>query len=427
MGVSKWLRFDAFSSERHVRFPDGNQNWWQLAAIQLTGFTSLPILASSVFIIQESNWLSAILTLIAGNLILWAFRLGIVCMSYEGRKSVLDISHEYLGRTSAYLIGVLLLAATLAWFVVETTLASDALCRLIPIDEGGEINQFFQVGVLLGILSTLICMDGMVVLRWFATLCLPILFIAFLGVIFTSDYGIPPSANSSITLAGLPIFLATNLGVTADLPTFFRHSRSLHTSLTALTAIQIISFVIGLGGLFLGSIIVPWSGVAQTDFHTVSAALKGCLIVLVFFSVISSNVSSVYSASVGWELLAPVFAGMKEYLIIGLSSTIIFVLAANVFSLDFLEAATGCALVNLSLVLVLGYLIRLKLKKPPTLTEQRIYFIAWLLSSVFNIFQIIKWDDDFSTFLIGLSVIIIVLITGFSLEFVISKVRRFAR
>ena len=425
MSFLRWIKSDFLNTtEHHLRFPDSHQNWWQLAAIQLTGFVSLPILSASVLILQETNWISAIITLIIGNLILWTIRLAIICMSHEGRKNVLDVSYEYLGRFGSYFIAILLLVSTLAWFVVETTVASDALVRLIPMEGGMGINQFFQIGVLLGILSTLLCMDGMIVLRWFSTLCLPVLFIALLGVLFNASYEIPPQKTHSISLAGLPIFLATNLGVSADLPTFFRHSHSLRSSLNALTAIQLVSLAIGLVGLFLGSIIVPWNGIATTmDFQSASWALKGSLTVLIFLSVIAANVCSVYSASVGWELVAPALAGIKEYLLIGLGASIGFVLITNVFSLNFLEIATGACLVNLCLIFVIAYLLRFVSRRPPaTRYEQNTYFIAWFLSSLANMFQI--YSGSVSLFWDGLLVILAVIALSFGARFAITKIKK---
>jgi len=120
---------------------------------------------------------------------------------------------------------------------------------LIHIDEE-SVNQFIQVGVLIGIVSMLFCINGMKALRYTATICFPILFIAFIGSICNDGFSIPQSTHDGISLSGLPIFLATSLDVTADLPTFFRHSQSLRSSFNALTAIQVISFCIGLGAFF---------------------------------------------------------------------------------------------------------------------------------------------------------------------------------
>ncbi|NGX41137.1 MAG: hypothetical protein KR126chlam4_00975 [Candidatus Anoxychlamydiales bacterium] len=320
----------------HCKLPDINQNWWELASIQLTGVTSLPILLASILIIQNSNIISGILTLLIGNIILWIIRYAIIIMGHDGRKSVLDVAYVYLGKFGTYFIAILLLVATLAWFVMQTTIATNALNTLFPIKEPEEINKFAQIGVFIGIICTLLCMNGMVLLRWLSVISFPIILIAFIAIIFTSNPTIPADVTSGISLAGLPIILGTNLGITADLPTFFRHSNSLKDSLYALTAIQLFTLVFGLAALFLGAAITPWLGTHQNiSFTSPSLILKISLISLIFFSTICTNVANVYSASVGWELIAPILAGIKEYLILGLGLTIIFILIANIFSLNF--------------------------------------------------------------------------------------------
>ena len=368
--------------------PDTNQTPWQLAAIQLTGVTSLPVLTTSILIYQMSNFFSAILTLVIGNVLLWVIRLGIVAMSFKKRESTLDIALKYLGRRGGYFIAVILLIATLAWFIAQTTVASAALELLVPLPEGPEINRFIQISVGLGIISTLFCMNGIVVLRRLCTIALPILLVAFLGVIIFAPTDLPISKANGLTLIGLPLVLGTNLGVTADLPTFFRHARSWKASIHALTWIQVISLVLGIAGLYLGTILEPWIGVrveeATTLFHP---GLRASLITLIFVSAICANVANVYSASVGWELLAPKsLVGRKEYLILGLGLTTLFILLSNVFSMDFLLDTTDNALVNLCVVLIVGFLISLYQKREPKVLCST-YFVAWLIATAINILQ----------------------------------------
>lgn len=371
----------------HHKLPDIHQSAWHLAAIQLTGMVSLPILASSVMIIQTNNFLSAAVTLVLGNIILWLIRWGIISMSFTGRKSTLDVAREYVGKFGSYFIAILLLIAALAWYIVQTTLASNALTYLIPIHEP-EINRFIQTSVALGICSTLLCMEGIVALRWLAILSLPILLIAFVGVLLVSSPEIPAVPITGFSLSGLPLILGTSLGVTADLPTFFRHSASKQNSLWALAAIQLVSLGIGFGGLFLGSVIEPWLGVKTIeDFASAKALGRVFLVLLIFFSSVSANVSNVYSASVGWELVAPKLAGRQEYLIIGLGLTTIFILITNIFSLKFLLEIADSALVNLCIVLIIGYLLQLRKKRVPYFREQNIYFSAWGIATVVNILQ----------------------------------------
>src|SRR5882672_6201963 len=114
-------------TSQHHELPDITQSSWQLAAIQLSGWKSLPIVATSLLILQKNTFLGVIFTVIVGNAILWFLRLGILSMSHTHRKSTLDISRDYLGHFGSYFIAILLIASTFAWFITQTTAASDAL------------------------------------------------------------------------------------------------------------------------------------------------------------------------------------------------------------------------------------------------------------------------------------------------------------
>jgi len=373
----------------HPTLPDLKQSWWQLGAIQLTGVTSLPILIGSILLINNSNFISAILTLILANILLWIIRLLIINMSFVGRKSAIDISRDYFGTFGSYFIAVLLLVSTLAWFVMQTTLASNALSYLIPIEKNLGINRFMQIGVLIGIFSTLFCMNGIKIIKWVSVISLPLILLALIGILFGSDTALPQKTTNGISISGLPLILTTSLGITIDIPTFFRHSRSKKDSVNAITFIQILSFFIGLGGIFLGSVIEPWFGInTNNNLVTSGFLLKGSLIVFIFVSAICANISNVYSSSVGWEIIAPILAGIKEYLILGLGLSISFILVANFVSMELLANLTDYSLVNLSFVLILAYLWYLIVKRRPNNLEKIIYFIAWVFSTTINVLQL---------------------------------------
>jgi len=195
--------------------------------------------------------------------------------------------------------------------------------------------------------------------------------------------------SQTITLAGLSIFLATNLGVSSDLPTFFRHSKTWDSAIKALTIIQIVNLVFGILGLYLGKIVI--NGFEVNEQYILSSdtnLLRYALVVFIFFSVICANVANVYSASVGWELIAPkAFIGRKEYLVLGLTLSILFILISNVFPINSLLIVSDYMLVNLSIVLCVGYLLSKTssyILKPDL---QKICFTSWVLASVLNAFQ----------------------------------------
>src|SRR3990167_8123493 len=142
-----------------IHLNDTNQSVWDLASIQLAGWTSLPILVSSLLILEKNSVSGALLTIVVGNAILWFIRLGIIAMSHNNRLSTLDISKKYLGSLGGYFIASLLLISTLAWFITQTTAASKTLNYLVSIEENKLIDQFTQISVFLGILSAFLCMN----------------------------------------------------------------------------------------------------------------------------------------------------------------------------------------------------------------------------------------------------------------------------
>ena len=402
--------------ENHLGLPDTQQTFWQLSVIQLSGWISLPILAASIIILQTNSFLGSVLTIIVGNAILWFLRLAIVMMSHKKRQSTLDVARDYLGKKGSYFIGVLLVASTLAWFVAQTTAASSALTRLISINESPDIDQFIQMSVFLGIVSTFLCMEGMKLLRKVATICFPFLIVAFFIVLFTLPAKSLEGNGNPTSLAGLTLVLANNLGITSDLPTFFRHSRSLVDSIKGLTIVQVVSVGLGICSLYFGSILnLGFNIDDQAVLSSGNNLLRIGLIVFVFFSVICANVANVYSASVGWEVIAPkALVGRKEYLIIGLGLTTIFILVSKVISTDYLLEVSDSSLVNLCIVLIMGYLFSRSVGRSPSPIEQVFYFLGWLVSTIVNAFQYAGiLVLAISPFLTGLA--IVMLIVGISL------------
>ncbi|PIS02047.1 MAG: hypothetical protein COT85_07880 [Chlamydiae bacterium CG10_big_fil_rev_8_21_14_0_10_42_34] len=370
------------------KLADTQQSFWQLTAIQLSGWMSLPILATSILVLQQNSFLGAALTIFVGNAILWFLRLGIISMSHNKRQSTLDLAHEYFGKAGSYFIASLLLISTLVWFLIQTTAASNALTHLITLNESPKIDQFVQVCVLIGLASTFLCMEGIVLLRRLSMIAFPILLVTF-AVIFLYNFGGSHTNQNALSLSGLSLVLATNLGITADMPTFFRHSNSWNDSIKALTATQVISLILGLASLYLGSLIngmfeINQSLLLQSD-HEI---LRTAMIIFIFVSAVTANVANVYSASVGWEIIAPkALIGRQEYLILGLGLTMFYILFANVFSPDAVLSLSDNALVNLSLVLIFAYVLSKTQKHPHTLHQKATYFIAWATATSLNAIQ----------------------------------------
>lgn len=364
---------------------DTKQSFWQLTAIQLSGWTSLPILATSILVLQKNSFVGAALTIFVGNAILWFIRLGIIAMSHNRRESTLDLAHVYMGNLGRYFIAALLLISTLVWFLIQTTAASNALTHLISLEESPKIDQFVQASVILGLASTFLCMEGIVLLRRLSVIAFPILLITFLFILYYAP-SFPHENQRELSLSGLSLVLATNLGITADMPTFFRHSNSWADSIKALTATQVMSLILGVASLYLGSLIngifeINESLLLQED----ESVLRYALILFIFISAVTANVANVYSASVGWEVIAPkALIGRQEYLILGLSLTMLYIIFANVCSPDALLTISDDALVNLSLVLVMAYILTKRQTEALNTFQKTSFFLAWVIATVID-------------------------------------------
>ncbi len=379
----------------HV-LPDTNQSFWQLSVIQLTGVTSLPVLFASILLAQKNSLLNSVLVLVIANVLLWIIRYSLISMSHSNRKSVIDISRDcfgsiwIFGKNGIYLIAILLLFSTLSLFVEETTILSNALTAFFPLNEGPNIDPFMQISVIIGVVSTIFCIWGIIALRWLSTIAFPIILLALVVILLTLPTEMTFLDHHSLSLSALPLVLGINLSVTADLPTFFRHSQSWKASMFALATIQLISLAIGIGGLFLGAVIhQPFSDFpAAVDMLFSNSLSKIAFISLVVLSSICSNVSNVYSASVGWEVVMPsVLVGKKEYLILGLLLTIIFISITGIVSLESMASITNLSLVNLSFIFFICWLIIFTKKGSLDNAEQSICFLAWFISTLLNILQ----------------------------------------
>lgn len=419
------------SSRQHV-LTDTHQSFWQLAAIQLIQVASLPVLVCSMILVREHSLINSILVLLISNIISWVIRYYLIVMCSNGRKSVMDIVEDYfgrvwiLGRGGVYLIAVLLLLTAMALFLEGTTLQSNALVSLFPLNEGPDIDPFMQIGVLIGILSTIFCARGMVVLRKLSTAALPIILIALGILVMTSFSSIEFIPHRSFSLSALPKVLAINLAVTADLPTFFRHSRSWNSSMKALTAIQILSFLIGIAGLYLVSMINPSSGIPNvTGIISTDSFSKLAFILLVVFSGIGANISNIYASSVGWETFAPLsLVGKKEYLIIGFLITLFYLSVAGLIPTGVFVSITSDSVVNLTIVFVLGFFISKLLTRPLDRSDRSILFFSWLISTVLNIGQnigVVPFET--SSLVISCLLIPLLVVFAYGLKFCIALVK----
>lgn len=362
------------------------QSAFPLTAIQVAGATSLPVLNSSIQLFHQYGFFIAFLILLVGNISIWAIAFTIVQMTANTTKNTLDNVRDYLGVIGSWTVGVVLLVGTIAYYVTQTNLTTETLLSLFPFYEGYQIDKFFQFGVAVGIASVLAIIEGIKGLKWVACISFPIILIAFVGLLIWIPKINPITLAIESSIGGLAIALGTSLGVAVDYPTFFQHSKSKKSSLFAVAWIQIITFFIGVGGLYLGQYvgysedISGWKVVIHGTLF-----LRALFLLLVFLSCLCVNTVNIYSASIAWELLAPKFLlGKKEYAILGLGLTIIFILTTGLISMQLLLSVSDIALANLCFVLVFGFVGK-KIFGEPFIKEKWVFYFGWLVGGIMTV------------------------------------------
>jgi purine-cytosine permease-like protein len=409
-----------------IHLIDLKQNYFQLAAIQTCGIINLPLLLSSIVIASKQSLTTSFLTVLSANILLWVFRYCLLKLSFQDRKSTLDLTMEYFGNLGTYIISLILLIDTLGWFFLHTSLSSNCLSILFNLKNNSNIDHFVQISIVIGVLSTLLCSQGIKSLKRISIILLPIIFFSFLGILFfslrTFSYPkfTPNNLSQLISIEGLGLILSTNLGLTADLPTFFRHRNTWNDSLKALGFFQFIGLIAGIFGLFLGNTFQVNPITNEYSLNIVSEFQKFFLILFLLFSTLYSNIYNIYSSSVGWEILAPKsLVGRKEYMIIGLGLTILFISFYGTFSLENLLVFADSAMTNLCLLFMCFFLISYH-KNSILIYKSKashILFIFWLLITFINSIQVYYYQDSASaTFYKSFSIIFLALLIAFGFK-----------
>lgn len=371
----------------HAVAVEKKQSLVSLTAIQVTGATSIPVLNASIQLLHQNGFWRALGILLVGNILVWCIAMLIVRMIGNKKKNTLENAKDYLGHWGVYPLALVLIVSTIASFVLQINLATEIILQIVNLHYSVHVNSFMQVGVVLGVLSTFVCMEGIKGLRWIALISFPILILSFLGVLVFAGGESVVALQAKTTIGSLAIAFGTSLGVAVDYPTFFQHSKSKRDSFYAVTSIQALTFLIGVGGLLLGRHIGSTQDVTEWQMiFDADVWIRALFLLLVVLSCLCVNSVNIYSASIGWELLAPdALTGRKEYLILGLGLTSIFILLTNLVPVYLFLTITDVTLATLCLVLVTAYLGKLWLRVRVAEWEKMAYFAVWTLGTILAI------------------------------------------
>lgn len=416
---------------------DKNQSFWQLACIQ-SAAQGLPVILGGGEIAQTYGAGAAIVAVPLGNLVLWVIAVAIVLMSFRERKNAIQNIQEYVGFLPSVLACLILMIAFLSWFMLQNKYIALALKALPHSREAPQIGYVTILSCGIAILAS----GGIQLIKKVSYL-FPFLLGYVIYSIITISNPISLAGTWAISFPAIVSIIALTLPGIMNLPTFFRHARSVSDAILALTLMTIFVSLFQLFSIFRG-IADPsdfFAKVLPTNPGFVTYLLPIGFIVISWINV---NLVNIYFASAGWETIGNILIRKSHFsrwrsgwrlllklwllprpgtdhvkflgkvcLVIGIIGTVCdLLLRSNIF-VELLENVADDSLSSLGLLLPLAFLTKLIVRHRPRILEKQINFICWISGTTVSIIvQFLFTIDSYRALTagIGTSLLIFVLI-----------------
>lgn len=350
-------------------FPDRNQSYWQLTSIQAASLgVRGAFIGGQVAVMYDTG--TAILSVVLGNLILWIVGLSIISMAAPGKDNALENIYQYLGKTGAIAAATFLILSFISWYILQLNFTNIAITNLIL-----ENNYTLRLGAGLGAFIALLSIGGIVLIRKYCTFILPflILFVFYSTIVNFSNFHF--ELKHGLSIIGIVAIISTTLPGIVNLPTFFRHSRSLGDSYLGLSLTIIFAMLFQ-----IFTIISGLSNPAAFDFPP--GIYSYLLIGFIILSLVSVNLVNIYYASAGWEMIFPHHKSGKEYVIVGLLGTLAYTFIQISAPMEFILNVAENFIASLGIVLLLSFLTKTFERHRPRAYEKVINFGCWFFGAI---------------------------------------------
>lgn len=367
---------------------DGSQNFWQLASIagMALGFPAMVIGGQ---LAKQYGPETALTSVVIGNFILWLIGLAMVSMA-QNRIHAIGNIREYLGEITAGIAAVLWVCIFLIWYILQINGVSGAVANFF------QIQDQWRIGAGLGFFITVLGLGGIRLIKWFCVISLPFLVFFVIYVTLFSKYTVQFSGTWGVSVPAILSIVLIWLPFGVNLPTFFRYSRSQSDSILGLSLMTIFHMVFQIFTIIIGvqdsiGIIYKYSlpNMSIDNFMVIAFILSSYCCV---------NLLNIYFASVAWETIIPQHRGSKEYLVIGLlgTSLYIFLYKYPVYhfynSIQFLADILVSFIVSLVFVLLISFLMKIVIKHRLRFLEKLWNSLCWLLGCIAAIIVQIRGD-----------------------------------
>jgi purine-cytosine permease-like protein len=233
-----------------------NQSWWQLSSIQIGGAVCLPVIMVGQTLAKNYGFFSAILAICVGNLFLLLLGMAVLRMTMQNKVSTIENAKRYFGSKGTPILALTMIVCLGGWFAIQLNVMTLSLQEMSKIFFGdyfagdwGRIAGNF----LLGLLITGFAFKGIQSLNYLSTYSMPLLIGTIAYALFSHSPTPQILSESSYSWGGITLVIAASIAIIADMPTYYRFSKSNRDGMISILMLFIIALpIIEIVGVYIG-------------------------------------------------------------------------------------------------------------------------------------------------------------------------------
>lgn len=357
-----------------------NQNWLQLATIQVAGAICLPILMIGEQLGRTYGFKTAIISILLGNSFLCVIAIITALMAYQFKEYTIENAIRYFGVTGTKLLGCNMLLSLIGWFAIQLNVISLSIEKSCLLLFGYQI-PITMLNMIIGLGITLASLCGVESIKKIANISMPF-FIGTMAIALLQTLQNPTITPTNIinSYQGVSLVIATAIMAVIDLPTYYRFAKSSKDSVISI----VILFIITIPLLEIIGAYIALHNQGTNILETLTAHHNVIWQLWIFLFLIlagwTTNNMNLYSATTALQTIAPRLNYATQTLLLGFAGTILscFDLLKN---LEPILNGIGILISSMGGVMVTNFL----LQKYITQSKSHAFFvkniIAWSIGS----------------------------------------------
>jgi purine-cytosine permease-like protein len=281
-------------------------SWWQMTSVQVGGAICMPVLMVGEQLGRAYGFAYAAAAICIGNLLLCVLGMVTAKMCFETKANTVENARAFFGQAGTYLLALSMIIALTGWFAIQLNLISLSFVKSIALLFNCSISNIAVVNILLGSVMLAVALYGIKALIRLSDITMPLL----VGTLLYSLYnayvsGVQPVVNTTASLSGISLVLASAIMVVVDIPTYYRFAKSKKDSFISIGLLFFLVLpILELIGVYVS---MRSGGTNIVDVLTGGQNAVWQLWVLFFllFAGWTTNNANIYSATIALKTLFP--------------------------------------------------------------------------------------------------------------------------